>query len=398
MKNKIQQLISDSFQEIIDIRRHIHANPELSFHEYKTSAFIQQKLTEFGIPFDNNIAENGVVGYIRGKKPNKKVVALRADFDALPIEEANDVPYKSQNHGVMHACGHDAHTASLLGASKALKHIEGELEGTVKLIFQPAEERLPGGASLMIKAGVLENPTPSGILGQHVHPILEAGKVGFCPGMSMASADEIDMTIYGSGGHGAMPHTTVDPIVITSHIITALQQIVSRNCSPIIPSVLTFGYIQSKGGTYNIIPDAVSLKGTFRTMNEEWRFEAHKLMTRMATMMATSMGGKCDFDIAVGYPFLINDTNLTNRCKEAAIEYLGKENVVDIPQRMTSEDFAYYTQEIKGCFYRLGVRNEARGITSGVHTPTFNIDEEALKVGAGVMAWLTVKELASAKI
>lgn len=393
MKNKVQQFISDNFQEIVDIRRHIHANPELSFHEYKTSQFIQQKLTKFGIPFENNIAGNGVVGYIRGKNPNKKVVALRADFDALPIEEANDVPYKSQNQGVMHACGHDAHTASLLGASKALKHIEGEIEGTVKLIFQPAEERLPGGASLMIKAGVLENPKPSGIMGQHVHPALEVGKVGFCPGMSMASADEIDMTIYGSGGHGAMPHNTVDPIVITSHIITALQQIVSRNCSPIIPSVLTFGSIHSDGGTYNIIPNAVTLKGTFRTMNEEWRFEAHELMTKMAKMMAESMGGKCDFDISVGYPFLVNDIELTNRCKTAAIEYLGKENVVPIAQRMTAEDFAHYTQKTKGCFYRLGVRNEARGITSGVHTPTFNIDEESLRVGAGVMAWLTVREL-----
>ena len=389
----IKQFISDNFQEIVDIRRHIHSHPELSFHEYKTSQFIQRKLTEFDIPFENNIAENGVVGFIKGKNPSKKVVALRADFDALPIEEANDVPYKSRNHGVMHACGHDAHTASLLGASKALKSIEGELEGTVKLIFQPAEERLPGGASLMIKEGVLENPAPAGILGQHVEPTLEVGKVGFCPGMSMASADEIDMTIYGSGGHGAMPHNTIDPIVITSHIITALQQIVSRNCSPIIPSVLTFGSIHSDGGTYNIIPEIVKLKGTFRTMNEKWRFEAHEKMTKIAKMMAESMGGRCDFDITVGYPFLINDVNLTNRCKNAAIEYLGKENVVMIPQRMTSEDFSNYTQKTKGCFYRLGVRNEARGITSGVHTPTFNIDEDSLKIGAGLMAWLTVKEL-----
>ena len=393
MKKKIQQLISDSFQEIVDIRRHIHAHPELSFHEYKTSQFIQRKLTEFGIPFQNNIAENGVVGFIRGKNPNKKVIALRADFDALPIEEANDVPYKSQNKGVMHACGHDAHTASLLGASKALQAVKENLEGTVKLIFQPAEERLPGGASLMIKEGVLKNPNVSGIFGQHVHPALEAGKVGFCPGMSMASADEIDMVVYGSGGHGAMPHNTVDPIVLTAHIITALQQIVSRNCSPIVPSVLTFGSVQSNGGTYNIIPDAVTLKGTFRTMDEKWRFEAHERMTKMAKMIAESMGGRCDFDIQVGYPYLVNDIQLTNRSQAAAVEYLGKENVVDIAKRMTAEDFAYYTHQTKGCFYRLGVRNEVRGITSGVHTPTFNIDESSLKVGAGVMAWLAVKEL-----
>lgn len=394
MKNKIKQIISDSFQEIVDIRRHIHAHPELSFQEYETSNFIQHKLTELGIPFQNNIAENGIVGFIKGKNPHKKVIALRADFDALPIEEANNVPYKSTKKGIMHACGHDAHTASLLGASKALKGIENELEGTIKLIFQPAEERLPGGASLMIKEGVLKNPETSSIFGQHVHPVLEAGKVGFCPGMFMASADEIDMIVHGSGGHGAMPHNTIDSIVLTAHIVTALQQIVSRNCSPIIPSVLTFGSIHSNGGTYNIIPDAVTLKGTFRTMNEEWRFEAHKRMSQMAKMIAESMGGKCDFDIQVGYPYLVNDIPLTNRSKAAAIEYLGKENVVDIPRRMTAEDFAYYTHETKGCFYRLGVRNEARGITSGVHTPTFDIDESSLEIGAGLMAWLAAKELA----
>jgi len=393
MKNKIQELISDSFEEIVDIRRHIHAHPELSFKEYKTSLFIQQKLTEFGIPFDNNIAENGVVGYIRGKNPNKKIIALRADFDALPIQEENDVPYKSTNPGIMHACGHDAHTASLLGASKALKHIEGELEGTIKLIFQPAEERLPGGASLMIKAGVLENPSVSSILGQHVHPSMEAGKIGLHPGRFMASADEIDVTVYGRMGHGAMPHNAIDPILISSHIITGLQQIASRNCDPIIPSVLTFGSIQSSGGTYNIIPNAVKLKGTFRTMDEKWRFDAHERMTKMAKMIAEAMGGSCEFDITVGYPFLINDVPLTHRCKEAAIEYLGKENVIDLPKRMTAEDFAYYTHQTKGCFYRLGVGNIAKGITSGVHTPTFNIDESSLKVGAGLMAWMAVKEL-----
>ncbi|MGB1241134.1 MAG: M20 metallopeptidase family protein [Chitinophagales bacterium] len=393
MKNKIQELISNSFEEIVDIRRHIHANPELSFKEYKTSQFIQQKLTEFGVPFDNNIAENGVVGYIRGKNPNKKVIALRADFDALPIQEENDVPYKSTKPGIMHACGHDAHTASLLGATKALKHIEGELEGTIKLIFQPAEERLPGGASLMIKEGVLENPMVSNILGQHVHPSMEVGKIGIHPGRFMASADEIDVTIYGKMGHGAMPHNAIDPILISSHIITGLQQIISRNCDPIIPSVLTFGSIQSSGGTYNIIPNVVTLKGTFRTMDEKWRFDAHKRMTKMAKMIAEGMGGKCDFHITVGYPFLINDVPFTQRCRQAAIEYLGKENVIDLPKRMTAEDFAYYTHETKGCFYRLGVGNVAKGITSGVHTPTFNIDESSLKVGAGLMAWLAVKEL-----
>lgn len=396
LTQKIHHLAAQLHQDVTAIRRHLHAHPELSFQEYKTAAYVQALLKQHGIPFTAGVAGTGVVAYIEGKNPDKKTIALRADMDALPITEANNVPYKSTVPGVMHACGHDAHTASLLGAAQILNHLKQDFEGTVKLIFQPAEERMPGGASMMIKEGVLENPKPSGIIGQHVFSVLPAGTVGFRSGMMMASADEIDMVIYGKGGHGAVPQLTVDPVVITAQIITALQQLVSRMADPTIPCVLTFGKINSAGGAYNIIPESVALQGTLRTMNEHWRKQAHAHITRMATGIAEAMGGSCKVDITVGYPFLVNDEELTARCKQAAIAYLGKENVYDIPMRMTAEDFAYYSQVTQGCFYRLGTGNVARGITSNVHTPTFDIDEEALKTGMGLMAWLALTELNNA--
>lgn len=394
IQNKIKNLADQYKEEIRDIRHHLHMHPELSFQEYETSKYVQQQLSKFGIPFQNGVADTGIVGLIEGKNPTKKVVALRADMDALPILEANDVPYKSKNEGVMHACGHDVHTSSLLGAAKILNTIKEDFEGTIKLIFQPGEERSPGGASLMIKDGVLENPRPNSILGQHVHPLIPAGTVAFRPGLAMASADEIHVSIRGKGGHGAVPNTAVDPILITAHIITGLQQVVSRMANPSIPSVLTIGKINSVGGSTNVIPYEVKLEGTFRTVNEAWRFDAHRRMKKLAEGIAESMGGVCDFYVEVGYPFLINDEALTLRCKESAIKYLGKENVLDLPLRMTAEDFAFFSQQAKGCFYRLGVANEAKGITSPVHTPTFDIDESALPIGMGMMAWLTIEELA----
>jgi len=303
------------------------------------------------------------------------------------------VPYASKNKGVMHACGHDVHTASLLGAAKILSEVKDDFGGTLKLIFQPAEEKFPGGASILIKEGVLKNPKPTSIIGQHVHPPLAAGKIGLRAGQYMASADEIYVTVSGRGGHGALPHECVDPIVITSHIITALQQIVSRNANPTIPSVLTFGKINSTGGATNIIPNEVNLMGTFRTMNEKWRFSAHKKMKKIAESMAKSMGGKCEFNIVTGYPSLINEPKLTDRVRSFAIDYIGKKNVVDLPIRMTAEDFAYYSQKMSGCFYRLGTGNKKKGITSPVHTNTFDIDEEALRLSIGMMSWLAICEL-----
>ncbi len=393
LKEKIKSLATSLHEEVVHIRRHLHQNPELSFEEVETGKYIAKKLKAYGIPFEHGMAGNGVVALIEGKNPSKKVIALRGDIDALPIKEANNVPYKSKNEGIMHACGHDVHTSSLLGTAKILHAVREHFEGTIKLIFQPGEEKLPGGASIMIKEGVLENPKPISIFGQHVHPPLEVGKIGIRPGMYMASTDEIYITITGKGGHGAMPHNGIDPILITSHIIVALQQVVSRNANPTVPTVLTLGKINSTGGATNIIPSEVKVEGTFRTMDEEWRKIAHQKMIKIATSMAEGMGGKCDFEVRSGYPFLVNNEELTLRAKKNAQEFLGADKVVDLPIRMTAEDFAYYSQKIPACFYRLGIRNEARGITSNVHTDTFDVDESALELSIGLMAWLAIKEL-----
>lgn len=391
--NDIKALAGQFLPDVVAVRRHMHTHPELSFQEYETSAYIQSKLTEWGIPFKNNIVKTGIVATIQGKNPNSKTIALRADIDALPIVEENDVPYKSVNTGVMHACGHDAHTSSLLGAARILNTLKDNFEGTVRMLFQPGEERIPGGAKLMIEEGVLENPRPHSIIGQHVLPQLEAGKVGFKGGMFMASADEIYVTVHGKGGHGAMPHLAIDPVLIAAHIVVTLQQVVSRRSSPLTPTVLTFGKVVANGST-NIIPNDVYMEGTFRTMNEEWRTKAHDIMKKTAETLAESMGATCEFKILKGYPFLVNDEDLTERARLAAVEYLGIENVVELESRMTAEDFAYYTQLMPACFYRLGTGNVARNITSGIHTPTFDIDESSLETGMGLMAYLAVKELA----
>ena len=394
LKDRIKSLAQAYKQEVIDLRRHLHSHPELSFQEFQTAAFVAEKLKAIGITEIESKATTGWSALIKGKNPEKKVVALRADMDALPIIEANEVPYKSQNPGVMHACGHDAHTASLLGAAKILHEVRDQFEGTIKLIFQPGEEIIPGGASLMIKDKVLENPRPQYILGQHVMPMIPAGKVGFRSGLYMASADELYLTIKGKGGHGAMPETFIDPVLISAHLLVALQQIVSRVANPKIPSVLSFGRVEALGAT-NIIPNEVKIQGTFRTLDEAWRAKAHEKMRQIAEGIVEGMGGQLDFEIRKGYPFLKNNPELTARSVDAARDYLGAENVLDLDIWMAAEDFAYFSQEIDGCFYRLGTRNEARGITSGVHTPTFDIEEEALEIGSGLMAWLAVSELAS---
>ncbi len=389
---EIQDLASRQQKDIVAIRHHLHMHPELSFHEFKTSAFVGEKLKEMGISFKDKVAGTGLVGLIEGKNPGKKTVALRADMDALPITEANDVPYRSLNPGVMHACGHDVHTSSLLGAAAILVALKDRFEGSVKLIFQPGEEKLPGGASLMIQEGALENPAPSGIFGQHVMPLIPAGKVGFRSGIYMASTDELYLKIKGKGGHGAMPHLNIDPVLITSHLIVALQQIVSRVANPTMPSVLSFGKVIANGAT-NVIPDEVYVEGTFRTLDETWRSIAHNHMLDLAHQLVQSMGGSLDFEIRKGYPALINDEMLTKRAKENAISYLGKENIEDLDIWMAAEDFSFYSQKTKACFYRLGTRNEAKGITSSVHTPTFDIEESSLTIGTGLMAWLSICEL-----
>ncbi len=386
VKEKIQAYACNYHDRFIEIRHHLHAHPELSYKEFKTSEFVQQKLNEFLIPFDV-IAGTGVAGIIKGKNPDSRAIALRADMDALPIKEENEVVYKSVNEGVMHACGHDVHTTCLLGAAKILNDLKDEWEGTVKLIFQPGEERNPGGASLMIKEGVLENPVPQGIVALHVHPGLETGKLSFRSGRVMASADEIYITIKGNGGHAAAPHLTVDTILIASQLIVSLQQIISRNNNPVSPSVLSICSFQG-GNTTNVIPAEVKLMGTFRAMDENWRYKAHELITKLTIGLTESMGAEAEINIDVGYPVVDNDEKLTPAAKTLSTDFLGAGNVSETELRMGAEDFGYYTQKIPGCFFRLGVRNESKGIVHNVHTSKFNIDENAIETGMGIMAWL----------
>ncbi|MFM2146435.1 MAG: hypothetical protein RL732_1271 [Bacteroidota bacterium] len=372
----------------IAIRHHLHAHPELSYQEHETATFIRQQLDEWEIPHQT-MAGTGVVGLIKGNNPGKRIVALRADIDALPIKESNEVPYRSQNEGVMHACGHDVHTTCLLGAARILQELRQEWEGTVKLIFQPGEEKNPGGASLMIREGVLENPAPQAIFGLHVQPQLPVGFLGFREGKVMASADEIYMTIRGKGGHAAAPQETADTILIASNLVVALQQLISRNNNPFSPSVLSITSIQG-GHTTNVIPSEVKLMGTFRAMDETWRFKAHELLRKQATALVEGMGAELDLHIDVGYPSVYNDEALTDRTRQLAIAFQGVDNVKEIEVRMGAEDFGFYTQKIPGCFFRLGTGNKEKGITAGVHTPQFDIDEKAIAIGMGMMAWLGV--------
>lgn len=392
MRDTIKGLAEKHFKEVLKIRRHLHAHPELSFEEYQTSKYICNFLDKNNIPYKAGYVKTGIVAHIKGKNPDKKVIALRADIDALPIQETNEVDYKSKNEGVMHACGHDVHTSVMLGAVKVLNEIKDEFEGTIKVVFQPGEELLPGGASLMLKEGALKKPDAELIIGEHVYPQMEAGHVGFRKGMYMASADEIYVTVKGQGGHAALPHKCIDPIVIASHIVVALQTIISRYNSPTTPSVLSFGRIEGLGVT-NIIPDEVKLEGTFRTFNEEWRASAKEKMKKMAESIAEGMGAECDFEIQHGYPYLVNDEDVSGKCWDAAKEYLGEEYVHPLDLRMTSEDFAYYSQVMPSCFYRLGVANNDEGLNKGLHTSEFNIDEKALLTGVGLMSWLAYSML-----
>lgn len=393
MIEKIKTLAKAGLDEVIAMRRHLHAHPELSFREFNTSAYVQKKLGEWGIPFKAGVAGTGVVAVIEGKtSAAKKVVALRADMDALPIVEENETPYKSKNEGVMHACGHDVHTSSLLGAANILNNMKNDFEGSVQLIFQPGEEVLPGGASLMIKEGVFAESKPVAIFGQHVYPELPAGKIGLKPGIYMASTDEIYVTVKGLGGHGAKPHRNIDPVLISAHLVVALQQVVSRWAEPATPTVLSFGKVIANGAT-NIIPNEVKLEGTFRTFDEKWRREAHARMKELAQHLVLSMGGEVDFRIDVGYPVLHNHEELTARAKQRAIDFLGKENVVDLGLRMTAEDFSYYTRVMPGCFYRLGTAEAGGGKSFPVHNSHFDIDENALETGMGMMVWQALGEL-----
>ncbi len=381
----IEQKSVALFEKVKNYREYMHQHPELSYMEVETMRFVSEKLAELGIPFVNGVGGTGVVALIQADKhAGLPCVALRADLDALPITEENDVPYKSIVPSVMHGCGHDVHTAILLGAAEILHEIKEELPMPVKLIFQPGEEKNPGGATYMIRDKVLESPRVDKMYALHVFPDLPVGELGFHAGRYMASCDEIYITINGKGGHGATPHQCVDPIIIGANILLQLQQLVSRKCDPKIPCVLSFGHFEALGAT-NVIPSKALLKGTFRTMDEVWREQALVLIEQQVRDIAMAHGAKVDIEISKGYPCVENDVALTNELALKAKALIGNEKVHDLPIRLTSEDFAFYSQLVPACFFRLGVRNEEKGIVYGVHHPRFDIDSDALILGVRMM-------------
>lgn len=392
MIEQIRSLADQCFPSVQAIRHHIHANPELSFAEYETSEYISKQLSEIGIHQQQIIAETGIVALIEGREPERCCIALRADMDGLPIQELNVTGYRSKKPGVMHACGHDVHSACLLGVAQVLYALKDQLTGTIKLIFQPGEEQHPGGASLLIDAGVLDNPKPAAILALHVYPHLPVGTAGFRAGQYMASADEINITIHGKGGHAALPHQTIDPIAIAAQLITTLQQVISRRNNPLTPSVLSFGKIA--GGTVNnVISDRVEILGTFRTMDEQWRYEAHRLIKEITHQTCAALGATAEVVIPVGYPSLFNDPNLTQQAIQWAGAYLGAEHVHHLDLRMAAEDFSYYTRHIPGCFFRIGTNDNNERFTLPVHNARFDIEEDAMRVGVGLMAWIATQAL-----
>ena len=392
MLDRIRSLAKDGHTDTVRLRRQIHRQPELAFEEHETAALIAETLRGIGIEPITGVAKTGVVAHIHGAKPGP-VRALRADIDALPIHEANTFEFASRTDGRMHACGHDAHTAMLLGAARVLHEVRDGLAGTVRLIFQPSEEKLPGGARVMIEEGVLGTMegigAPAFILGQHVAPHLPAGHLGVRPGPFMASADELYLTVRGQGGHAASPHLLVDPVLAQAHVLTALQAVISRHRPPGIASILSFGRVEALGAT-NIIPDEVDLVGTFRSMDEDWRFQAHDLIRRTAEKTAQALGATCEVRIDVGYPALANDAGLAETVRETASQVLGKARVHALPEWYASEDFAWYTREIPGCFYILGTGSEKADSLHGLHTPRFTIDESAMEVGVATLAGLAV--------
>lgn len=388
LNNTIETLVSTYLPEFIGIREHIHSHPELSFQEYQTADFVSAKLTEWNIEHTTGIAGTGIVALIKGQNPDSRIIALRGDMDALPILEMNEVAYKSQNAGVMHACGHDVHTTCLLGAAKILNETKEQWSGTIKLIFQPGEEKHPGGASLLIKEGVLENPKPQAIFALHVYPHLPYGKLGFKEGQYMASADEIYITVKGKGGHAALPHQTIDPIIIAASLLTSLQQIISRNCNPLQPSVLSFGSIHG-GNAGNVIPDEVKLEGTLRCMDETWRAKAHELIKSHTIGLCRALGGDADVEIPMGYPSLFNHPETTRRARSIAEKTLGKEHIVELDLRMAAEDFSFYTHQVPGCFFRLGTSHEGQ-FTYPVHNAHFDIYQQAIGIGVRMFCEIAV--------
>jgi len=392
MKTYFQKLTSENVGYVVGCYHYLHAHPELSYQEFETARFIQKELTQMGISFRSGIGGTGILGKIEGKNPTKKVIALRADMDALPVCEDVEIPWKSVHNNVMHACGHDAHTACLLGAARILQQCRNEFEGTVLLIFQPGEEKAPGGARLMLEDGLFKDLKPEIILAQHVSVDFPTGIMAFLPGMIMASADEIHVKIHGKGGHGALPHLINDTVLAASQTVVSLQQVRSRLCHPLIPMVLTFGKLIADGAT-NVIPHEVLLSGTFRTVNEEWRNEAKTHIRRIINETCAAYGCTAEIDIPDGYPCVVNNEEVTSKAHGFAAEWVGEENIKNLEMRMTSEDFGFFTQEYPCTFFRFGVKGENNVNTGGLHSSTFRIDEKALETGLGGLAWLAWKFL-----
>lgn len=374
---------------MVSWREHLHSHPEISFQEVNTSLFVASTLEKMGISFQHGISGTGVVGLIKGRNPEKHCIALRADLDALPIHEENDVSYKSKNEGVMHACGHDVHTSCLLGAAYVLNQLKSDFEGTIKLIFQPGEERLPGGASMMINDGVLENPKVDKIIALHVYPSMDVGKVGFKPGLYMAACDELYLTIIGKGGHAAIPNAYNNPVMLISKLLPKLESYLESLCDLKSPYVLAFGKLEAEGAT-NVIPELAKAAGTLRTMNEQWRTIIHNKLKVFVDEFLSSNNADGQLEIKKGYPCLKNDEIVTENCIKRAKEFLGSEYVEILDARMTAEDFSFFSQKIPGCFFRLGVRNENLGIFHELHHPKFDIDKSAIKFGAGLLAYITI--------
>lgn len=392
MKEKIKQLAQENAEEIIGYRRWLHQHPELSQQEVGTMNFVAEKLRSFGLEPRTGIGKTGCMAMIRGgQDPDSYCVALRADYDALPITEATGLPFASQNPGVMHACGHDMHTSSLLGAAKILSQIKDQLRGSVMVIFEPSEELYPGGARMMMDDGLFDEVVPNEIYSFHCLPEMDYGKVGMRKGKYMASTDELYWTVKGVGGHGATPHLSVDPILIASHIVVALQQLVSRNASPMMPTTLSFGKFIGSGRT-NIIPDEVKMEGIIRTFDEQWRLECHEKIRKISCGIAESMGGECDLFIDYGYPYVFNDDACTQQVYDNAVDYLGKEKVEWLDMRMTAEDFAFFAQKIPACYFRVGIHIPDTPFCN-LHRPNLMVDERSIELASGLEAYNVWKAL-----
>jgi len=382
LKEVITTNVSAIYEKIKGYREYLHQNPELSYKEFNTMEYVAAKLKEIGLPYEKGVAGTGIVSIIRSSKhsENQACIGLRADLDALPIQEQNTASYKSKVEGVMHACGHDVHTSILLGAAEILFELREDLEHPVKLIFQPGEEKNPGGASLLIEAGVLENPKVKEMYALHVFPELEVGKLGMRSGLYMASSDELHLEIIGVGGHGAMPEKCINPILIGSEFIIEAQNIIHKSCPKEVPCVISFGHFDALGAT-NVIPERAEIKGTFRTMNEEWREKAAILLMDLANNLENKYKGNVNLIVSKGYPFLKNDDELTEKLKTKFESFFGPEKIEGLALRMTSEDFSFYSQTIPVCFFRLGVGNKEKGIIYSVHHPKFDVDSACLKTG-----------------